>query len=95
MRHRRPPILSTYIGDHMSCGVDVEMYGDPRSPEIVHAKHGAYNISAHLVEDQDLPYGAVRGVLTRFIVGVVLSVDVGDGSVEVQYALNAGYILGA
>lgn len=79
----------------MSCSADVEMYGDPRSPEIVHAKHGAYDISAHLVEDQDLPYSTLRRVLGRFIVGVVLSVDVGDGCVEVKYALNAGYILSA
>jgi hypothetical protein len=79
----------------MSCSADVEMYGDARSSEIVHSKHGAYNISPHLVKDQDLPYGAVRGVLRRFIVGVVLSVDVGDGSVEIQYALDTGYILGA
>jgi hypothetical protein len=74
----------------MSRRANVEMYGNSRSPEIIHPKDRAYDIPPHLVEDQDLPYGAVRGGLGGVMVGVVLGVDVGDGSVEVQYTLDTG-----
>lgn len=79
----------------MSRRANVEMYGDSRRPEIVHSQDGAYDIPPHLVEDQDLPYSAVRGGLGGFMVGVVLGVNVCDGSVEVQYALDTGCGAGA
>jgi len=50
-----------------------------RAPQVIYSENRAYDVSAHLVEDQDLPYRAVRGRLGSFM--VVLCVNVGDGCV--------------
>jgi hypothetical protein len=63
----------------------------PGAPQIIHSEDRAYDIPAHLVEDQDLPYRAIRGRIRGLAARLILRVNVGDGCVQVQYALYASY----
>jgi hypothetical protein len=60
-----------------------------RAPQIIHSEHRAYDVPPHLIEHQHLPYCAVGG-RGGFMAGVVLCVNIGDGCVQIQYALDAG-----
>ena len=83
--------IVTYL--HAQCTVitpwRVQKYS--RSPQIVHSQNRAYDVPPHYVKHKDLPYCAVRRRVRRLGIVVILHIDVGDGSIEVQYAFYASY----